>query len=86
MATRGYFDHDTPEGKQPHQRAMEAGYPTSYVGENIGSGYTDASRAMAGWMASTGHCRNIMNGDFVDLGVGHVAEGALWTQVFGAPR
>lgn len=88
MASRGYFDHDTPEGKQPYQRAQAAGYPTPYVGENIGSGYQDAASAMAGWMASTGHCRNIMKGDYAFLGVGYAytSSGAYhhyWTQNFG---
>lgn len=88
MATRGYFEHDTPEGKRPHQRAVEAGYPNSYVGENIGSGYTDAAKAMAGWMASTGHCRNIMKADYRFLGVGYgYTSGGdyhhYWTQNFG---
>lgn len=88
MATRGYFEHDTPEGKRPHQRAMEAGFPSSYVGENIGSGYTDAAKAMAGWMASTGHCRNIMKADyrFLGVGYGYTTSGDYhhyWTQNFG---
>lgn len=88
MGERQYFDHDSPEGVQPHQRAQAAGYPNAYVGENIGSGYTDAARAMAGWMASTGHCLNVMKGDYAFLGVGYAYTDKgvyhhYWTQVFG---
>jgi uncharacterized protein YkwD len=88
MAARGYFDHDTPEGVGPFQRAQAAGYPNAYVGENIGSGYTDAAKAMAGWMNSPGHCRNIMTADYVSLGVGYAFTPSgdyhhYWTQNFG---
>ena len=86
MHTRGYFDHTNPDGESPWDRMERAGYTWSAAGENIAGGNATAAATMDQWMNSPGHCRNIMNGDYVDLGVGHVAEGALWTQVFGAPR
>lgn len=89
MAARGYFDHDTPEGVGPSQRAQAAGYPSAAVGENISSGYTSAAEAMAGWMKSPGHCRNIMTGDYRYLGVGYAFTPSgsyhhYWTQNFGS--
>jgi uncharacterized protein YkwD len=47
---------------------------------------------MAGWMASDGHCANIMNADMRDIGVACVAGGAgnsyrtYWTMTLGAQR
>ena len=39
-----------------------------------------------GWMASTGHCNNIMNGVLRDIGVAYYPGGTYghyWTQDFG---
>ena len=46
---------------------------------------------MAGWLASPGHCSNIMNPDFTEMGAAYAidkssAAGSYWTQVFGTPR
>ncbi|MEZ4403625.1 MAG: CAP domain-containing protein [Kofleriaceae bacterium] len=86
MVDRGYFDHTNPEGEAPWDRMVKAGYAWSTAGENIAAGNRTAAATMDQWMNSPGHCANIMNGDFVDIGVGHVEAGAMWTQVFGAPR
>ena len=56
--------------------------------ENIAAGYSTAAQVVAGWMTSTGHCNNIMNGNYKHLGVGYYyAAGATykhyWTQDFG---
>lgn len=91
MAERGYFEHHTPEGLDPTDRADLAGYEcmTRYdtyytygLAENIfhhtGTWYGAerlASESMNGWMNSPGHRQNIMNPDYNRLGVG-VAIGA----------
>ena len=85
MAERDYFSHTTRDsGEEPWDRMNYAGYNWSNAGENIAGGNSTAEATMDQWMNSTGHCNNIMNGDFTEIGVGHVD--ALWTQVFGAPR
>lgn len=86
MADRDYFDHTNPEGQAPWDRMELAGYMWSAAGENIAGGNASAEATMTQWMNSPGHCSNIMNGDYEDLGVGHVESAALWTQVFGAAR
>src|SRR6266480_2429130 len=35
MYTNNYFSHISPQGTSPIQRALQAGYTGSYVGENI---------------------------------------------------
>lgn len=86
MATRDYFDHTNLDGEDPGDRIDHAGYVYSTWGENIAGGGSTAASTMDQWMNSPGHCRNIMSDNFVHLGVGHVADARLWTQVFGAPR
>lgn len=86
MATRGYFSHDTPEGVSPFERMNMAGYEYSTAGENIASGYQTPQDVVQGWLDSPGHCNNMMNGAFTEIGVGYHGEGVMWTQVFGTPR
>lgn len=83
MQVNGYFSHTSQDGTEFSQRALNAGFGGSPVGENIASGYQDEASVMAGWMESTGHCRNIMNGNATHIGVARSSEGALWTMVLG---
>lgn len=86
MAARGFFDHDTPEGRTPSDRADAAGYPFASLYENIALGQTTPRQVMLGWMQSTGHCHAVLAPDVADLGVGLARggrEGPAWTQNFG---
>lgn len=84
MAERDYFDHETPEGVGPGERAERAGYD-SWGGENIAWGYQSAEAVVDGWMDSEGHRANILNCDFEAIGVGAAdsSRGPYWTQMFG---
>ena len=56
------------------------------VGENLGDGYSSPQEVVTGWMGSSGHRANILNGDFRETGVGYRsgASGAhRWVQDFG---
>ncbi len=85
MATQNYFDHSSQNGDQPRDRMPKAGYNWRAAGENIARGQTNPTDVMNLWMSSQGHCQNIMNPNFTDIGIGHHgATGSdLWTQVFG---
>jgi uncharacterized protein YkwD len=90
MAQRNYFDHDTPEGQSPFDRMQAAGYELGAGGENIAAGSATAEATMRQWMNSDGHCRNIMDHNFVHIGVGYARSASgdlehLWVQNFGAP-
>ncbi|WP_018349932.1 sigma-70 family RNA polymerase sigma factor [Longispora albida] len=85
MANRGYFDHNTPEGVTPWDRAKAAGYMEP-AAENIAAGNASAEATMKQWMNSPGHKANILNCSFKALGVGRATGGPYryyWTQVFG---
>ncbi|MFE3196684.1 CAP domain-containing protein [Embleya sp. NPDC055664] len=84
MAARDYFDHNTPDGQTPWDRAEKAG--VSYLGaENIARGQKTADAVMRAWMNSPGHRRNILDCSLTKLGVGiHEGTGGpWWTQEFG---
>jgi uncharacterized protein YkwD len=90
MARRNFFEHDGSDGSQPKDRVLRAGYEPRLTGENIALGPETAEEAVAGWLASPGHCENIMEPRFRHIGVG-VATGRgrgkiYWVQDFGAPR
>ncbi|WP_296943200.1 CAP domain-containing protein [uncultured Massilia sp.] len=92
MAERHYFEHRQPDGSEPADRATRAGYRWRLVGENIASGQRTPQEAMAAWLDSPGHCANIMNPRFAEMGAAYAINPdndnrtAFWTQVFGAPR
>jgi uncharacterized protein YkwD len=89
MAARDYFAHRGADGSEPRDRVSRAGYASRLTGENIASGPESAEEVVAGWLASPGHCANIMDARFRHIGVGFAAgrkDGRLyWVQTFGAP-
>jgi hypothetical protein len=49
----------------------DAGYSWSGAAENIAAGYTGPVSVMAGWMGSSGHRANILDGSLREIGVGY---------------
>lgn len=89
MATKNYFAHDNLEGKSPFDRMKAEGYKGSTMGENIAAGNSTAAKTVEQWMNSDGHCANIMNPKYTQLGVGYFYTSTskykhYWTQNFGA--
>jgi uncharacterized protein YkwD len=90
MLERSYYTHDGLDGTTPRRRIQAAGFAASLVGENIAARHLSAGEAMAGWLASSAHRRNILDRRFTHLGVG-LAVGplehryqTLWVQDFAA--
>lgn len=69
MLTRGYFAHNTPEGKSPFDRMRESGVQFLTAGENLALAPT-VSIAHTGLMNSPGHRANILRPQFGRLGIG----------------
>jgi len=80
MNTHDYFSHTGLDGSSPGQRITAAGYHWTSYGENIANGYLNEQAVMNAWLGSEGHCKNIMNGGYKDMGVGR--DGNYWTQIF----
>ncbi|WP_261378010.1 CAP domain-containing protein [Vreelandella titanicae] len=91
MAENDYFSHTGPDGAGIEQRVGNQDYAWQAVGENIAAGHTTVSAAVEGWLDSPGHCRNIMNDAFTEMGMA-TAENSesrystYWTQTLGNPR
>ena len=83
MRERGRISHTGSDGSDLVTRANRQGYDWSRLGENVASGYPSPASVVAGWLSSAGHCANIMNPDFTELGVG--LDEYYWTQLFGRP-
>jgi uncharacterized protein YkwD len=91
MAKQNYFQHKDRNGGTAAERAQRAGYRWKRIGENIAAGQGSPQEAITGWLASPGHCANIMNPDFAEMGAAFATSqtsdaGIYWTQVFGTPR
>ncbi|MCM3594620.1 CAP domain-containing protein [Metabacillus idriensis] len=82
MQSKNYFDHNSPTYGSPFDMMKKFGVEYTTAGENIAKGQASPEEVVQAWMNSEGHRKNIMNGDFTHIGVGHVAEGNYWTQMF----
>jgi len=81
MSDSSYFSHYSLDGRAPWDRASEAGYSWTTIGENIALGQPTEEAVIQAWKNSPGHCSNMMNGAFQDMAVAKV--GSYWTQLFG---
>ncbi|HEU4794723.1 MAG TPA: CvpA family protein [Pyrinomonadaceae bacterium] len=69
MFARGYFAHDTPEGRTPFDRMRDANVNFLTAGENLALAPT-LPVAHTGLMNSPGHRANILRGQFGRVGIG----------------
>jgi uncharacterized protein YkwD len=88
MATHNFFRHRGSDGTKAGKRIDDTGYNWQTCGENIAAGQTSIREVVNDWLASPGHCANIMDPDFEEMGLGMVRNansqyGIYWTQVFG---
>lgn len=82
MYANNYFSHAAQDGSKAGDRLDDAGYHWRTYGENIALGYRNEREVVNGWLQSPGHCKNIMNRSYKEMGVSRV--GNYWTQVFGS--
>jgi uncharacterized protein YkwD len=86
MVSTAQFTHGTNFAG----RISAAGYVWRSAGENIATGYSTPRTVVRAWMASAGHCQNILNPTYRNVGTGispHPVRGwasglGTWTQDF----
>jgi uncharacterized protein YkwD len=91
MAAHAFLDHRGRDGSTPAQRITRAGYRWRAVGENVASGQVTPQEVVEDWLRSPGHCANLMNPDFTEMGVAYEVNMdakavVFWAQEFGRPR
>jgi uncharacterized protein YkwD len=86
MVNHTNFSH----GADFSARISAVGFDWSNAAENIATGFSTPTSVVNGWMASTGHCQNILSPVYREVGTGisHRAvtgsanTGGTWTQDF----
>lgn len=84
MDINRFFDHRSSDGRNLRDRFNAVGYKWMAIAENIAYGQKDEYAVIASWMKSKGHCENIMNPVYKEMGA--AKEGIYWTQDFGTKR
>lgn len=82
MKDNKYFSHTSPVYGTPYQMMKSFGITYRSAGENIAMGQRTPQTVVNAWMNSAGHRKNILNSSFTRIGVGYVADGNYWTQMF----
>jgi uncharacterized protein YkwD len=86
MVSSDQFSH----GANFASRISAAGYTWRSAGENIATGFATPRSVVHAWMGSTGHCANILNPTFRNIGTGvssrpvkgFATGSGTWTQDF----
>jgi uncharacterized protein YkwD len=90
MAQHNYFEHEDLAGRSPADRVRAVGYREKLVGENIAYGPKSTEEVVQGWLDSPGHCENIMDPRFAEMGIAYAPgqaskRGLYWVQLLAAP-
>jgi uncharacterized protein YkwD len=88
MARLRKLAHNLPESQTPTlgDRARYVGYPFGRIAENVAEGFPNAETVVQGWMTSSGHRHNVLDGGVVETGIGIARApggGLYFCQVFG---
>lgn len=91
MAAHNYFSHTSQDGRTFDVRISNAGYLWRAISENIAAGQQTPQQVITSWINSPGHCRDMLDPTYTELGVGFDAGGTstlnhYWVQDFGKPR
>lgn len=78
----GYFAHESPTYGSPFDMMKSFGITYRAAGENIARGYRTPESVVDAWMNSEGHRANILSSKFTKIGIGYVADGNYWCQMF----
>ena len=82
MVDNRYFSHTSPTYGTPFQMIRSFGLSYRSAGENIAYGQRTPQAVVNAWMNSSCHRANILSSSYTQIGVGYVANGHYWTQMF----
>lgn len=69
MAQNNYFSHVSLDARTLADRMAASGYGFTAAGENIGAGQATVQEVVGRWIQSPGHCQNLMNPAYRDIGL-----------------
>jgi hypothetical protein len=75
MIANNYWAHTSPDGVSPWYWFGYAGYEYLVAGENLAYGFNTSSGVVNGWMNSSSHRANMLNGAYENVGFG-IANGS----------
>lgn len=90
MFAKGYWAHQSPDGKSPWDFIVGAGYRYTIAGENLAKNFSTSDAVVAAWMNSPSHRDNILKSGYRDIGFAVVngvlngEETTLVVQMFGS--
>ena len=82
MKDNNYFSHTSPVYGSLFEMMKNFGIAYRGAAENIAKGQSTPQAVVNAWMNSSGHRKNILNSSYTHIGVGYVANGKYWTQMF----
>lgn len=90
MAGRNRLGHRGSGNSTVEKRVGRSGYIWRAVGENVAGGLDTCKAVVSGWLHSPGHCANIMEPDFTEIGAACAQNASsryrtYWTLVLAAP-
>jgi uncharacterized protein YkwD len=90
MSIYDEIGHQVARNSTLNTRIDDSGYDWKLFSENVAGGPNTPEQAVDAWMASPGHCKNIMNPDFTEVGMACAINAAssyrsYWTLVLAAP-
>lgn len=92
MFEKDYWDHTSPDGKEPWDFIIASGYDYLYAGENLAVDFNSSGSVVQAWYDSPSHRENLLNNNYSEIGFAVVngeLEGrktTLVVQMFGYPR
>lgn len=84
MFENNFLSHSGSDGRKVDDRLYNQHYFWRSCGENVAYGALYENEVMKEWLKSPGHCANIMNPSYTEMGAW--LTGLYWTQVFAQPQ
>jgi uncharacterized protein YkwD len=91
LAAHDQMAHAGADGRGPAERALDAGYRWRLLAENLAAGHLTLDHVLQAWMASDGHCANLMRPAMTHAALSCAAstggtQPTYWVLKLGAPR
>ena len=88
MAQSRQLTHQGPDGREGGDRLAALGYDWAVWGENVAAGQPAVAGVLAAWLASPGHCVNLLDPEVHELGLACSVSGGTpwWVLLVGRRR